>query len=555
MTDSKKTRHDNQPAATSLSPIDEPLSIQRRIQLCAECLNATIAVAPEWTALAIRAKGLPTDSPAQAEDILSGPTVVARQLQLSMQTLRRISDEQNPLLPGKTTRLSNGQLSVPVFPTAGFYDSLTFMGLQASVRLDASANEKNLHGTLADEIRRETTSGISAVLGAGDVSSIPATDSLNRILFEGRRVALKLNPVNDYLAPVFQKAFAPLINAGLMQILTGGADVGHLLICSPDVADVHITGSGQTHDAIVWGTDDLANERRQNNKPLLDKPVTSELGNVTPWIIVPGNYSERQLHSQAQHLTASITNNASFNCLATKVILTWERWPQRKRFLELLEFYLAQTPIRPAYYPGAAERFRRFSGKQISPNDNNELPWTLLQDQRIEERSELFTEESFVCVCAETQLPAKSPAEFLTHAVEFCNERMTGTLCASITVPVGFRKRYDNVIEDAISRLRYGSVCINQWSGLAYGLISPPWGAYPGATLSNIQSGIGAVHNTYLLDRFEKTVLHGPLINFPRPVWFSGHQNAVNVANRLLQLYHRPSFLKIPRLFLAALNG
>ncbi|MCP4510386.1 MAG: hypothetical protein GY826_28765 [Fuerstiella sp.] len=132
---------------------------------------------------------------------------------------------------------------------------------------------------------------------------------------------------------------------------------------------------------------------------------------------------------------------------------------------------------------------------------------------------------------------------------------MTGTLCASVSIPPGFRSQQADAVERCITDLRYGSVCINQWSGLAYGLVSPPWGAYPGATPENVQSGIGNVHNTYLLDRIEKTVLEGPLINFPRPVWFPSHGRSVDVATRLVQLYHRPSVFRLPGLFSAALLG
>ncbi len=96
---------------------------------------------------------------------------------------------------------------------------------------------------------------------------------------------------------------------------------------------------------------------------------------------------------------------------------------------------------------------------------------------------------------------------------------------------------------------------MNQWFGIAYGLTSPPWGAYPGATLEDIQSGIGNVHNTYLLDRIEKTVLEGPLINFPHPIWFPSHRKAVEVATRLLWLYLRPSIFRLPSLFAAAITG
>jgi len=532
------------------------LSVENRIRLCQECIDGVAAVAVEWSEQATVHKGLPGTSALRAEDLLSGPAVVARQLQLTIQSLRALRKYGRPSIPGRTSRLQNGQLSVPVFPTAGLYDSLTFMGIRASVRLQADVVDGDLHGRLLERASNEHLDSVTVVLGAGNVSSIPVTDSLNKIMYEGSSVLLKLNPVNDYLLPVFERAFAPLIKANLLRILTGGADLGEALIQSKSVDAVHITGSAATHDAIVWGKDLNGHIRcRQTNEPLLRKKVTSELGNVTPWIVVPGVYSTRQLNSQAQHIATSITNNASFNCLATKVILTWKNWPQRDQFLQQIQHYLSQTPIRPAYYPGAAARYERFAGTQVHPDERGCLPWTLLTGMSVEERPELFQEESFVCVCAETQLAGDTPEKFLDEATQFVNNRVDGTLCASVTLPPGFRQKHNQVFERCLANLRYGSVCINQWSGLAYGLTSPPWGAYPGATLQNVQSGIGNVHNTYLLDQVEKTILEGPLVNFPKPIWFPTHRNAVDVATRLVRLYHRPSILHLPGLFAAAITG
>ncbi len=532
------------------------LSLDARIALCRECIAGVVAQAEHWASAAAVAKGLPADSDVRAEDMLSGPVVVARQLQLTIQTLSALQSGGPLTLPGKVDRLPSGQVCVPVFPTYGFFDSLTFMGLRGTVRMQPGVEPAGIHGELLGRVSEGLISGISAVLGAGNVSSIPVTDSLNRILFEGRRVVLKMNPVNEYLAPIFEKAFAPLIRENLLAIVTGGADVGTELINHPHVNDVHITGSEATHDKIVWGTTaEEARQRKQNNDPVLTKPVTSELGNVTPWIIVPGHYTQRQLKSQAQHVATSITNNASFNCLATKVIVTWNNWPQRSEFLSLVQHFLKQTPARPAYYPGAAERFQRFTATDTKPDDNNCLPWTLLEDQRYDERRLLFCEESFVCVCAETQLGGNSPPDFLRLATEFVNDQLHGTLCASVTFPTAFRRQHPEAAESALRQLRYGSVCVNQWSGLAYGLVSPPWGAYPGETLQNIQSGIGNVHNTYLLHDVEKTVLAGPLINFPKPIWFPSHRNGLSVARQLLGLYDAASLFRLPKLFAGALMG
>lgn len=531
-------------------------SLDQRIEWCGQCIERVAAVAEEWAASAMIHKGLPGDSPLLVEDLVSGPAVVLRQLQLTRQTLKAIRTSGVPVLPGKPRRTLAGQLSVPVVPATGLFDPLAFPGIRAEVRLQPDASLNDLHGPLPAIAARGTFQTVTAILGAGNVSAIPVTDSLNRIMFEDSRVVLKLNPVNDYLLPVFEKCFAPLIQSNLLRIVKGGLETGAALVNSVGIDAIHITGSGATHDVIVWGqTAAERNDRKTRNAPVLNKPITSELGNVTPWIVVPGKYSARQLRSQAEHIAASITNNVSFNCLATKMILTARRWPQREHFLQLIRTFLKQTPFRPAYYPGATQRFQRFSGTSTQPDANGCLPWTLLEDQKIDERPELFQEESFVCVCGETALAVDSADEFLATATEFVNDRMTGTLCASVTLPTDVRKRSPLTVERSLRQLRYGAVCVNQWSGLAYALTSPPWGASPGATLANVQSGIGMVHNTCLLNAIEKTVLSGPLVSLVRPVWFPSHRNPIQVARRLIQLYANPSLFRLPALVGAAIRG
>ena len=85
--------------------------------------------------------------------------------------------------------------------------------------------------------------------------------------------------------------------------------------------------------------------------------------------------------------------------------------------------------------------------------------------------------------------------------------------------------------------------------------MTPPWGGYPGATLEAPQSGIGHVHNTFGISNIEKTVLWGPLCNFPKPVWFPSHTGANQVAWELLRLYDCPSIRRLPKLFFHALRG
>ena len=51
---------------------------------------------------------------------------------------------------------------------------------------------------------------------------------------------------------------------------------------------------------------------------------------------MPGRYSTRHLRYQADLVAASIANNTSFNCIATKCLVTSRQWPQREPFLRLV---------------------------------------------------------------------------------------------------------------------------------------------------------------------------------------------------------------------------
>lgn len=536
--------------------MDKTFSLDHRIALCHRCIEAVVEVAEEWSEVGANAKQCNGRRDVLAEEMLAGPVVVARFLHLASKTLEQISLQGKPSLPGRIRTNQDQRVVVPIFPTNQLWDRTTFLGLSATVLMQEGVEATDIHGRLLDAARGRSSSRVSAILGAGNVSSVPATDSLHRILFDRARVVLKMNPVNEYLKPIFEHAFEPMISAGMLCIITGDGSVGHELIHHPKVTDIHITGSIQSHDAIVWGkSPEDRDQRKAEARPFLDKPITSELGNVSPWIVVPGEYTAKQLHSQAQHIASSITNNAAHNCLSTRVVITWPQWRQRDTFLSLIRKYLENTPRRPAYYPGSLERFRRATGLNTDVDDHNSLPWTFLTNQRIEERPLLFCEESFVGVCAEIAIDGADPEDFLEAAVEFANDRLSGTLCASITLPDSFASKHSELLRRILLGMRYGSVCINQWSALAYSLLTPPWGGYPGATLDHAESGIGSVHNTFLLDQYDKAILKGPLVNFPKPVWFSTHGNALSTARRLVSLYQRPVATRLPALFASALWG
>ncbi|MEZ6070258.1 MAG: aldehyde dehydrogenase family protein [Pirellulales bacterium] len=534
-------------------------SLARRVSLLEACVVAVRGAAEHWVDLSCQAKGIEPGSPTRSEEIAGGPLATLRCLQLLAQSLRDVDRVGRPQLPGQPSTDSDGRLRVPLCPVRQLYDGVIFSGFTCEAWIEAGVDREELYRRQqrASDPRRQPPAVVT-VLGAGNVSSIAVTDALGFIFQRGAVVLLKLNPVNDYLASVFAEALAPLIEAGCLRIVRGAAEVGQRAVGHADVDAVHVTGSADTHDAIVWGPQGEERRRRlAENDPLLTKPITSELGNVTPWIVVPGEYSERELQFQAENVAAMIANNASFNCIAAKMIVTWRRWPQRERFLDLIEETLAGVPRRRAYYPGAADRFEAYSGRTLNDDERDRLPWTLIRDTAPESAPRLFGEESFVCVSAETAVEAANDSEYLQRAVELANDQLWGTLGVGLMVHPNWRRSGDNQqrLDEAIARLRYGAVAINQWPGLVFALMSPPWGGHPGGTLAEPQSGVGWVHNTYFLEGVEKSLLEGPLVVWPKPLWLPTHHTAEVLAWRVVDLYARPSMWKLPGIVLAALRG
>ena len=129
--------------------------------------------------------------------------------------------------------------------------------------------------------------------GAGNVTSLAPLDIIQKLFVEGHVVILKFNPINEYIGPYVEHAFARMADAGFVRFAYGGASVGEHLVRSPAADEVHVTGSESTYNAIVFGDGSEGAARRARNEPLLTKRITAELGNVSPVIVVPGRWAPR----------------------------------------------------------------------------------------------------------------------------------------------------------------------------------------------------------------------------------------------------------------------
>lgn len=539
------------------------LPLREKIRYAKSIVTGTHKVAEAQVKAACAAKGVEFDGPRAGEDWLGGPAIQIRVVRLLVETLEAMSSGRHPHFdPSRVRARTSGQVVAEVFPM-NTMDKLLYGGFTAEVWMEPEVTMENLadHVGAIHRPGAEVEPKVALVLGAGNVASIGPLDVVHKLFFEGQVSLLKMNPVNAYLGPFVEQAFGELIRDGFVQMAYGGAEVGEYLVHHEGIDEIHITGSDRTHDVIVFGPGEAGAEAKKKNEPRIDKRITSELGNVSPVIVVPGTWSEKELAFQAENVATQMTQNGGFNCNAAKLLVLSKGWPQKEAFLTALRDVLKSLPPRPAYYPGAQDRWDRFTQtypqhETFGQKTGEALPWTLIPGlDAADEKNMAFSTESFCAVTGVTELDGDDVPSFLDRAVRFCNETLWGTLNAAVLVDPRTVKRNADALENAISRLRYGTVAVNHWPALAFGLGTTTWGAFPGHTLNDIQSGIGAVHNTQLWDRPQKTVIRGPFTMPMKPPWFVTHARAHEVGRRLTDIEASPSMLKLPGLVAHVLRG
>lgn len=543
------------------------LPIGERREMLAGLRRRFLALAPRWVETTRRLEGV-SDAPGPflGEEWLAGPYAVLRNVRLLEAALADLAEGRPPRVPGPVATRPDGQVTARVFPRDG-WDRLLFPGVTAEVWMEPGVAAGRLGADQAAAYR-EAGGGaapgrIALVLGAGNVSSIGPMDALYRLFAEKHLVLYKVHPVQEPLTPLFVEAFGALIERGFLQVVSGGAEAGAYLAAHPGVDELHMTGSDRTYEAIVFGAGAEGRANKAAGRRLIDKPFTAELGNVSPVIVVPGPWSAGDLAYHGENVASMLTNNAGFNCTAARVIVTHQGWARRDDFLAEVRRQLAAAPTRAAYYPGAAERCRQVladhpRAERFGAEGDGHQPWVLVPGLDAEADGEpLFREEAFCSAFAETALAAPSAARFVDRAVDFVNRRLWGTLAVNLIVhPDSLRDPETRAaVERAEAELRYGTVSINHWSSVGYALAATPWGSYPGNPPEDVQSGFGWVHNAYLFDRPQKTIVRSPFRALPKPPWFLGHRTAGDLAEALTAFEGTRSPARLSRLFWHALRG
>ncbi|MFC9473016.1 aldehyde dehydrogenase family protein [Nocardia sp. NPDC056952] len=519
--------------------------------------HATIdSAAAQWAEAAIVAKNTPR-GPLEGEEWMSGPYATLSGFGAILGTLDKLLADKSPLDGITSGTAPGGRTTFRMLPS-NLAEFNLFNGFTADLWLEPgiSAQQARAQAGLG-AIRAGENGGVGLVLGAGNISAIGPLDVLYELVAHNRACVLKNNPTFAGLTDAFTAAFAPLIEANLLRIVNGGAETGAYLTTHPGIEHVHITGSGATHDAIVWGGSDKSGD------PVLDKPITSELGGVSPIIVVPGEWTEADLRYQAEHVATQRLHNGGHNCIAGQALILARDWDQREEFLTVLREVLDTLPARDPWYPGTEAKLA--AAAESYPGAENHAGRVLIEVDATTSQDLLRT-EYFGPVLGFTTLPGTG-IEFLRAAVDFANTELDGTLGASLIVAPADRKKMGATFDEAIADLRYGTIGINVWSAIGFLLPAASWGAYPGNTLAEVGSGIGIVHNAHLVEGVERSVVTGPFRPFPRsvlagelalspkPGWFVTARSARETARQLTNYAAAPSWLKMPAIFAAAFRA
>ena len=465
------------------------------IQL-ASMLDETISNIKEvsyfWATICSDNKGT-TKTPAEGEEWLGGPfaSVLATQYYIKSLTNDDDLDEGN---------FNNSENSYKVFPN-NFIERITFPFINAKVYFNKSMSFEDINKFRGFSKRYDIEPSITLVLGAGNFSSIPYLDVLYHLITRRSVILLKLNPVNDYLKPVFEKVFKNFIERGYIIVTNGNINESKYMATHPGINHIHLTGSDKTYEDIVYGRELTGNERSIKTVPKVNsKPITSELGNVTPIIIHPGKWSTSDIKYQARKIVTGKLNNNGFNCIAAQVVVLPDGWGHTETLIKYVKYYMNKAKDRKAYYPDSIERLTKLEKDKSYERVNSLSCTTPHLTREIKAYNKYELDEVWSSTIYFRKIAYSNAEDYVKKSIDYCNNELWGNLGVSVIIKNRNNKFNKHITNSYIENLKYGTIAINEWAAIGYIIPQLPWGGFPGNKDNDIQSGQSVVHNSMLFE-------------------------------------------------------
>ncbi len=500
-----------------------------------------------WATICSDNKGT-TKTPAEGEEWLGGPFASVLATQYYIKSLTNDDD-----LTEK--KYNSEENSYKVFPN-NFIERITFPFIDAKVIFNKSMSFDDINKYRGFSKRYDIDPSITLVLGAGNFSSIPYLDVLYHLITRKSVILLKLNPVNEYLKPVFEKVFQNFIERGYIIVTTGNIEESKYMATHPGINHIHLTGSDKTFEDIVYGRELTEKERRSKSlSKVNNKPITSELGNVTPIIIHPGKWSTSDIKYQARKIVTAKLNNNGFNCIAAQVVVLPDGWGQTETLIKYVKHYMNKAKERKAYYPESIERLEKLEKDKGYERVNALSCVTPHLTREIKAYSKFEIDEVWSSTIYFKKIEYTSVEDFANKAIDYCNDELWGNLGVSVIIKDHDRKFNKHITNLYVNNLNYGTVAINEWAAIGYIIPQLPWGGFPGNRDNDIQSGQSVVHNSMLFESPLKGVVNTKfrISRLIDPPWFVTNKKARRLFKNLTYYQINNSNINFLKLIFAAL--
>ena len=186
--------------------------------------------------------------------------------------------------------------------------------------------------------------GVIAVSGAGNYSS--SIEMAMALFLENKAVIHKPHKLNEASDAVWAEIFAPLIERKALAFVD--ADQGRAMSSLDGLHAIYFTGSTGVAHAI---------------QDAASAPLVSECGGNNPCLVVPGEWTEKEMEHWAVQIASAGKLNGGAVCGRPQTIVTSKNWPQREQFLAALRKAIAEDTFGTAtYYPGV-DKTRRASSR------------------------------------------------------------------------------------------------------------------------------------------------------------------------------------------------
>ena len=393
--------------------------------------------------------------------------------------------------PIEVKQLSNNLYDAHVFPDQ-LKDRILYGDRKDILRIKGKPKQVN---------PMDKPAGIIAVLCAGNYAS--PLEIIKAIFLENSAVVCKPHPLNQQTDKIWEIVFAPLIDHEVLSYHE--ANAGEALIKNPALTKIYFTGSAKTAQKIEAST---------------RTPLVSECGGNNPCIIVPGirPWTDDELAHQALQITTAAKMNGGAVCGRPQTIVTSKHWPQRQAFISALKKAICEdTPAVASYYPGFEDTLLAFSEAQpnavtLKTEDNKHDHSDVLFIENIDEDSYAAKNEDFCQIISEVSLDVPVlTSDFLPFAVDFCNQKLIGTLSASIIIDEDTKKSFSSVLDQAVTELKYGAIAINNMPPLIF--LNPylTWGGNEEGSI--VESGRGNFGNLLCFENIEKSIISSSFIS------------------------------------------